>query len=170
MSAAYTLVFAYGSNMCTRRMCERVASARVLATGFVIQRRIAFHKRSQDGSAKADAQFTGTPNDCVWGVIYRLPTDHKPQLDAYEFLGVGYDEESVDVMLPFGKVQAWMYVARREAIDDELLPYTWYHDLVVHGAQEHHLPDRYVNQLRAFSTWHDSDVDRAARHRLLLDI
>ena len=151
-------------------MCERVASARALATGFVVQRQIAFQKRSQDGSAKADAQFTGVLDDCVWGVIYRLPTDHKPQLDAFEFLGVGYNEEYVEVTLPRETVQAWMYVARREAIDDELLPYTWYHDLVVRGAQEHRLPDPYVSQLRAFPTCHDPDVDRAARHRLLLGV
>ena len=35
-------------------------------------RRFEFHKRSHDGSAKADAAFTASSNDRVWGVVYQL--------------------------------------------------------------------------------------------------
>ena len=88
-------VFAYGSNMSTQRMRDRVPSATVITTGYVMQRRLAFHKRSEDGSAKADAAFSSRRSQRVWGVVYQLPRREKAQLDAFEYLGVGYDQHRV---------------------------------------------------------------------------
>ena len=65
-------VFAYGSNMCTQRMRSRVPSAKPVTIGYVCERRFVLHKRSDDGSAKADAAFTAVSTDRVWGVVYRL--------------------------------------------------------------------------------------------------
>jgi len=63
-------VFAYGSNMCTQRMRSRVPSAEAVTIGYVGQRQLVFHKRSSDGSAKADAAFTAVP-------VLRLVHVHK---------------------------------------------------------------------------------------------
>ena len=63
-------VFAYGSNLSPQRMHSRVSTARPVTIGYVRQRRFELHKRSVDGSAKADAVFTASPDDRVWGVFY----------------------------------------------------------------------------------------------------
>ena len=115
------LAFAYGSNMCTQRMHSRVSSAMPVTIGYVRERRFVFHKRSVDGSAKADAAFTASPDDRVWGVVYQLDVYQKLLLDQHEFLGIGYDEEVVEVVHEGGLLRAWMYVARRDAIDASLL-------------------------------------------------
>ena len=162
-------VFAYGSNMCTPRMRARVPSATPVTIGYVSQRKLVFHKRGEDGSAKADALFTACPTDRAWGVVYRLRREQKAVLDQHEFLGIGYDEEEVDVEHETGSLRAWTYVARREAIDRSLLPYSWYHDYVVHGACQHRLPDSYVDYLRTFESLVDTDSARHATNRRLID-
>jgi hypothetical protein len=64
------LYFAYGSNMRSARLRERVPSARYFATGKIQGYKLAFHKRSkQDGSGKADALLRAmTPMVC--GAFY----------------------------------------------------------------------------------------------------
>lgn len=168
-SNSHIHIFAYGSNMCTERLRARVPSAEPVTTGYVLQRRFAFHKRSEDGSAKADATFTGSTSDCVWGVVFRLNVDEKPALDEHEFLGIGYDEELVEVVHETGVIELRMYVAREAAIDTSLLPYSWYHEFILHGARQHHLPDDYVEFLLRFESVADCDAARHALNRTLID-
>jgi gamma-glutamylcyclotransferase len=162
-------VFSCGSNMCARRMRSRVPTSMPVTTGYVRQHQLTFHKRSDDGSAKADAAFTGVPADRIWGVVYRLFREMKPVLDRHEFLGVGYDEKEVNVVLRDGSLQAWMYVARHDAIDHSLLPYSWYHDYIIQGAREHRLPKSYIDHLRGWETLTDPDSARHERNRRLID-
>ncbi len=162
------LVFAYGSNMCLQRMQSRVPTAMAVTIGYVSHRKLAFRKRSEDGSAKADAVSTPSRNDRVWGVVYRLEKREKPLLDRHEFLGIGYDQDMVEVVHEEGTVQAWMYVARSTAVDTSLFPYVWYHDLVVYGAFQHGLPKRYVDYLKSFASVVDPDATRQAENRRLI--
>jgi gamma-glutamylcyclotransferase (GGCT)/AIG2-like uncharacterized protein YtfP len=161
------LVFSYGSNMFTPRMRERAPGASVLRAGRVAGRRLAFHKRSVDGSGKGNALWTGQAGDQVWGVIYGLSRREKLLLDGHEYLGVGYDEELVEVVTSAGSLQAWMYTARAEAIDAALSPYCWYHELVLRGALEHRLPSDYIEMLRSVPVVPDPDHARRGRHRRL---
>ena len=151
-------------------MCSRVSSAKPITIGYVCQRQLVFHKRGDDGSAKADAAFTAIPTDRVWGVVYRLHQEEKPVLDQHEFLGIGYDQEEVDVVLEDGPLRAPLYVARRDAIDPLLLPYSWYHDYIIHGASQHRLPDSYIDFLRGFESLVDSDSARHERNRQLIEL
>ncbi len=162
-------VFAYGSNMCTQRIRSRVPSATPVANGYLGEHAFVFHKRSIDGSAKADAAFTGCPTDRVWGVVYRLHQEDKPILDGYEFLGVGYDEQQVDVVVESRTIRAWIYVARQEVTDPSMLPYSWYHDFVIRGAQQHRLPQKYIDYLRSCKSVIDPDPARHERNRRLID-
>lgn len=163
------LVFAYGSNLLTQRMQARVSTAVPVVVGYVRQRRLTFHKRSDDGSAKADAALTGDCGDQVWGVVYRMHGRQKSMLDGYESLGIGYNEEIVDVVHQTGSIKAWMYVARPSAIDSTLMPYSWYHNLVVEGAVQHQLPADYIRLLRTIQTIADPDAQRHSTHARLID-
>lgn len=162
-------VFSYGSNMSPRRMLARVPGAAVVAAGFVPGRRFVFHKRSVDGSAKADALCTGDEADRVWGVVYDVPRHQKPQLDTCEFLGTGYDEHELQVHLAAGgPLHCRAYIARTEAIDAMLKPYTWYKSLVLHGARAHALPNAYIEILERYEAVIDPDQRRHQEHMRLL--
>ncbi|MCR9294205.1 MAG: gamma-glutamylcyclotransferase [bacterium] len=153
-------IFAYGSNMRLARIRQRVASAEALTIGYVEQHQLAMHKRSQDGSAKADAWYTGNSSDRVFGVVYCIDVHEKPLLDACEFLGTGYDETEIDVVCPSGVQKAWMYVARPEALDPNLFPYDWYRQYLIQGAVEHRLPECYIQLIRSFRARMDPDQER----------
>jgi len=157
-------IFAYGSNLCLQRMQERVPQAMPVAAGSVDQRRFEFHKLGIDGSAKADAFRTGQDHDTVWGAVYELDPAGKNQLDRHESLGTGYDLEAVNVATADGRsLRAYLYAARPEAIRKGLLPFRWYRDLVIRGAEQHSLPPVYIARLAAQECLPDPDRERA-RH------
>lgn len=158
-------IFAYGSNMCTGRIQHRVPSATPLITGYVSGRRLAFHKRGRDGSAKADAAGTNVIEHRVWGVVYRIRLAEKPILDECE---QGYHEEPVVVQSNSGALSAQMYVARHEFVDVSLKPFHWYRQFVVHGAIQHQLPTHYVKSLESFESVIDPDPDRTDRNSRIL--
>ena len=159
-------VFAYGSNMCAERMRARVANAVPIAIGYVMHRRLAFHKRGSDGSAKVDAVYSGRASDCVWGVVYSMSNNEKAELDGHE---PGYTAEAIVVHGNGGTHSALMYVARAEAIDGSLKPYAWYHRFVLHGAVQQRLPLEYIERLRSIESIADPDRQRHDRNARLLD-
>lgn len=163
--ASVIQVFAYGSNMCLPRIRARVRSAVPVTTGYVTHRRLVFHKRGRDGSAKADIVSTGREADRVWGVVFSLSRAEKPALDVYE---TGYDLAEVAVTGRSGACVALTYVASAELIDPSLKPFSWYHGYVLHGAREHGLPVDYVDYLRTFETVIDPDGDRHHRNARML--
>jgi gamma-glutamylcyclotransferase (GGCT)/AIG2-like uncharacterized protein YtfP len=154
--------------MHTARIRARVPSATPVAIGYLEQHAFVYHKRSIDGSAKADAAFTGRATDRIWGVVFELHHAEKPVLDEHEFLGIGYDEREIDVVVDDGEIRAWMYVARQEVTDPSLLPYSWYHDFVIHGAQQHGLPREYIDHLQSHQSIIDPDPARHEQNRRLI--
>jgi gamma-glutamylcyclotransferase (GGCT)/AIG2-like uncharacterized protein YtfP len=164
-----TYYFAYGSNLYVPRITARVPSAVPEAIGYVGRYTLAFHKRSIDGSAKADAFYTEKANDRIWGAVYRIHLDEQPLLDKHEFLGVGYNRVNVNVVTAGEtSMEAWMYVARTSAIDTSLRPYGWYLEYVVRGAHQHRLPLCHISKLYQIETLRDPDPDREASHEPLL--
>lgn len=159
--------FAYGSNMLTRRLAasERAPSAVVVGVGFVVGRRLTFHKPSQDGSGKCDAEATGTETDRVHGVIFEISIADKPSLDKKEGLGSGYDEESVNVVMTGTTIMAKTYIATKK--ERALRPYRWYKALTLAGAVEHGLPAGYVEWLRAVESVEDPNLNRRAENEAM---
>jgi gamma-glutamylcyclotransferase (GGCT)/AIG2-like uncharacterized protein YtfP len=137
--------FAYGSNMCSGRLRDRVPCDFV-AVAKLTAYRLRFHKLSmKDGSSKGDAFYTGFATDEVWGVVFDVPASKKAVLDAFEGLGYGYEDVGVVVTLPTGeRLPVRTYVADPEFIREGLGPYSWYKAYVLAGAVEHGLPLEYV--------------------------
>ena len=152
------LNFAYGSNMLTRRLRARTASALPLGTAVLHDHALHWHKTGQDGSGKCDVR--STPGSHVHGVLYRIALHDKARLDAAEGLGAGYDETELAVHAGGAPVAARLYVATH--IDAALPPFDWYHALVLAGAHEHGLPAPYIDTLRTVATRADADAARAA--------
>jgi len=164
--------FAYGSNMCAARLRSRTPSAMALGTarlpGYVLR----FQKRGRDGSAKCDAEQTGRAADTVLGVVYHVDDAEMADLDRAEDLGEGYRRERLTV-LPQGdsaEINAWTYLALPQAIDQSLSPFDWYVEYVLAGAREHQLPESYVRAIEEVGTLSDTDLDRAAFHRRVLEL
>src|SRR5260370_5695196 len=167
MIRARVRYFAYGSNMLTARLRERVPSATAIGIGQLVGHAVRWDKRSwRDGSGKCDAEATGRQGDVVWGVVFELDPDDKPALDKAEGLGAGYIEKMVNVLTEAGPVTAVTYYATDK--DASLRPYHWYKALVIAGGREHALPPSYRSRLELVVTVPDPNPTRASTHQQLL--
>ncbi len=61
-----------------------------------------------------------------------------------------------------------MYVADADAIDDSLIPYTWYKDFVVDGARQHGLSEAYIANIEAVEARADPNYEREKEARKFL--
>ena len=130
---------------------------------------LCWHKRGAlDRSGKCDAFVTGDTADMVWGALFEIADTERARLDAAEGLGRGYRDTPMRVQTAGGVLNAFAYVATPDAVDATLAPFAWYRDLVVAGARESRLPDRYVTALAGVTAVADPDPTRANRHRRLL--
>ena len=124
--------FAYGSNMLTDRLRERVPSATAIGIGQLPGHALRWDKRSgRDGSGKCDAEATSQKDDVVWGVLFEFDPQEKPLLDRAEGVGAGYLEKTVNILTEDGPVTAVTYCATDK--DPTLRPYHWYKALVIAG-------------------------------------
>jgi hypothetical protein len=60
-------------------------------------------------------------------------------------------------------VPAETYIAKEAKIDRHALPYDWYLDLVVTGAEHHGLPKGYIDRLRSVNALPDPMPQRPER-------
>lgn len=159
--------FAYGSNMCSRRLRERTPSARPLGAARLEGHKLMWHMAGGDGSAKCDIVETGRPEDVVWGVLYEIDVSEKPLLDRAEGLGHSYHCKTVSVRHESGSIEAETYCAL--AIDATRQPYDWYHAYVLAGALEHGLPADYAQRLQALAVVVDPDTERRRKNLALTE-
>lgn len=136
-------------------------------TGILTGYRLRFHKRSRDGSGKCN--ILPAEGDVVHGVVFEVDPNELHALDEAEQRGRGYERCSVHVRGASSPVSAFAYQAQPAYIDDALLPYEWYHALVLAGARQHGLPASYLDELKSVRSYPDPDEDRRRRYRTLLD-
>ena len=142
--------FAYGSNMHVPRMLSRVPSAVSCESASLLQYDLRFHKHGRDGSAKCN--IVPSVDGHVFGVVYEILSTEAARLDRVE--GSDYRRTRLEVngLNTNRTYQAFAYIARPSAIDDSLLPESWYHEFVVAGATMHELPDVYIRMLAEIKT------------------
>ena len=152
--------------MCTGRLRRRVPSATFVSVAKLSGHSFRFHKRSIDGSAKADAFETGNPSDFIWGVIFEIDERQKQALDDAEGLGEGYEEKLATVLDETEQEhRVFLYVAEAKSIDNTLRPYSWYKRFAVDGARQHALTQEYVNLIAAMPDVEDLNQVRDQRKR-----
>ncbi len=146
--------------MSSLRLKSRCPSARFVSIAILKGFRLAFNKQSKkDGSGKANIIATQNDKDEVWGVIFDVSENEKPELDKWEGLGKGYDEKALQVLTDKSqelKVQA--YVAKK--ITDGIQPYDWYLRHCMIGATEFGLPQSYTNMIASSKYSVDADGKR----------
>lgn len=142
---------------------QRVPSARPIFVARLPGYALRFHKRSVDGSGKATAFETGQDSAAVWGVVFEINPDEKPDLDRAEGLSGGYEAESISVFDSEGNEHSvFAYLASTSHIDPSLRPYSWYKRFVVEGAKQHDLPEDYITKLMSELPIEDPDRLRNA--------
>jgi gamma-glutamylcyclotransferase len=155
--------FAYGSNLLRARLVARVSIIEDCGVRTLPGRQLHFHKRGRDGSGKCN--IADCNDSLVYGVLYKLTNDAMIALDKIEGSGGGYQR----ITIPLGSgIQAQTYIAEASWIDAALAPFTWYRDLVIAGAKEHHFPEPYIAQLFNVRTLEDPDFARNALNRSLI--
>ncbi len=145
--SANALYFAYGSNMSTARMQERVSGARAIGRARLLGMRLVFNKLSTiDGSAKAN--LAASPGDVVWGVLFEIDPAKWSALDKSEG---GYDRIAMEVVDDTDHVVlAQTYVSAQ--LTDDPRPTEPYRRLIVESALEHGLPEDYVDALEVMDS------------------
>lgn len=156
---------AYGSNLHPRRLQQRVPSARLIGTLGLMGWQLRFHKRGQDASAKCNIIQTGRTADVVYGAIYEMLASEKVPLDKIEGLGAGYRLAHIDIA---NVGSAFFYVAEAAFIDNDLLPFAWYKELVMAGGQLHAFPSTYLEQIATVKVMPDADTARQHRNLAIL--
>lgn len=155
--------FAYGSNLCYRRLRDRVPGVRPEGPGVLEGYELHWHKRSLDGSGKCSVARCSTA--VVHGVLFAMPPEGKARLDQVEGLGHGYDDIEVAVESGGGTIVARTYVAADDYVDESLRPYSWYRDLAVAGARAYGLPSEYIASLQQVDAVEDPSRERDRRNR-----
>lgn len=161
--------FSYGSNMSTKRLQSRVPSAQAICVATLPEHKLSWHKRSSDGSAKCDAEFTGDKQHAVIGVVFEILISEKATLDKCEGLGCGYEEKTISLLNETGnEISALTYYATD--IDQSLKAYHWYKEHVLRGAREHKLNNEYISTLEEAKSIHDDNTERHERELIIYTI
>jgi len=145
---------AYGSNLHPLRLGKRLSSAMLITTCLLPGWSLYFHKRGDDKSAKCSILAGGGGVYCA---IFEISTEDKLTLDRIEGVGFGYSEITLSIP-EVGDCAS--YVAEESHIDDSLLPYDWYHELVLIGARTHGFPGDYLKQIESERVLRDPDPSR----------
>jgi gamma-glutamylcyclotransferase (GGCT)/AIG2-like uncharacterized protein YtfP len=144
------LYFAYGSNMKTSRMTDRVPSAKPVGYAKLTGNTIAFNKASNDKSGKTN--IVDSKNSYVLGVLFEVDEKDIPKLDEFE---KGYEKQEVTVSRADNQnITAFIYISTQT--NNDLKPYDWYLNLLIDGAEENNLPKDYIDYLRSFESVPDT--------------
>jgi hypothetical protein len=159
--------FAFGSNLNYNRLRQRIGEFSILGVACLSGHQLVFHKQGGDRSGKCTV--INHPDHNVWGVIYGINPDQKQKLDYFEGVGHGYSAVYHDVE-QFGiSVNALLYQAQLDAMDDGLLPFDWYKAYVLSGARYHQLPEGYIEQIELTPSICDPDPQRSANNTNILN-
>ena len=169
MALARFISLAYGSNLHPFRLTQRVPSATPIGVVSMPGKRLAFHKRSDDGSGKCLFYELESTEDTMYGVAYEIDMAEKPILDDLEGLNKGYNEQQVSVTLNGATHHSLVYVAASTHINPTLVPYTWYKDMVVLGARYHGLPADYIAKIESVVAVPDHNPKRAASRATIVE-
>lgn len=146
------LYFAYGCNMSSGRLAEVLGFSVPPGVGAGLTGwRLDF---SKGGEGRKGGSVTATilpdPGCRVYGVVYRIPREALRPLDEFEAAPEHYRQGRIWVE-PLGRRAAQAavtYIAQPRWIVEPGRPDRAYLRLVLEGARQHALPDRYIDWLR----------------------
>jgi len=144
----YTWYFAYGSNLSKGRIEQRTGLVPPARTACLKNHRLAFNVHAEQAIY---ANVVPCYESIVWGAAYWCSCQMIDALDKYEGVATGcYRRSWVEVQAENGEpLQATVYVGGGNFVADEGLPSDAYLHLILTGAKEHDLPEKYQRFLAA---------------------
>eukprot|EP00090_Calanus_glacialis_P003268 TRINITY_DN12421_c0_g1_i1.p1 TRINITY_DN12421_c0_g1~~TRINITY_DN12421_c0_g1_i1.p1 ORF type:complete len:186 (-),score=78.48 TRINITY_DN12421_c0_g1_i1:50-568(-) len=141
------LYFAFGSNLLTERIQINNPSAVFRNIAKLRDHKLDFNYFSQRWQGAA-ATIIPTLDSQVWGVLWELDMEHLETLDMQESVPTVYNRKTVEVELQDGtKEEAFTYFMVKPEEEDKRPSYV-YKDVIVRGAEEHNIPQEYLDWLR----------------------
>ena len=135
--------FAYGSNMLAERLQKRCPSANFVGIAHIEGYALVFNKKSIDGSGKATITRATVDDSILYGVLYEISSFEGHDLDRFEGRGYKkYNQFMVTKMGDGNELVTTTYIAAPSSIDEDLVSYDWYKELVLSGAKQAKLPTR----------------------------
>ncbi len=108
-----------------------------------------FNKLSKDGSGKANIEEKNNTDTIVKGIIFNLTEEQFNELK--EKWEKGYDVRDIKVINPKGDtLEVKTFIAKPENIENDLRPKCDYRQLLIKGAKEYGLDERYKKFLCSF--------------------
>ncbi len=164
--------FAYGSNLHPLRLAARVPSAQVIGISRLHGYRFTLTHPSLDGSGKCSIYPVAANDMFVYGVLYAIQNPaEKKTLDEIEGGQFGWHSTEIEVKTEHESIDAFTYLASSCAPEQSAMPYHWYRDIVLLGAQYHGLPGEVIREIRQTGSQHDPDRSRnEANQRLIAQL
>ena len=150
--------FAYGSNLCVRRLEARGADPSKPRVAVLNDHGLRFNKVSQDGSMKAN--IVPAAGSGVWGVVFQISDHRLDGLRAAEGWPHHYTEEAVQVGIGGQLEEVTTYVAALGMTRECGMPYGWYLDHIRNGARAFGFPAAYLAGLDAIDSMADPNPER----------
>ena len=145
----HVFYFAFGSNLNHYRLHQRIGDYQHIGIGYLADHQLVFNKCGGDGSGKCTViENTGYK---VWGAICQLDFAQKEKLDFFEGVGHGYNAVLKDILTEDQTIEALLYQAQIDAMDDGLVPFDWYKEFVLTGARCHQLPEKHIQIIESVS-------------------
>lgn len=138
------LYFAYGSNLCVQQMARRCPDAVSPRLATLPDHDWLINER---GVATIEP-FSGSQ---VHGVIWDVSDRDLAILDSAEGVPVRYRRDRMTVDTDGGPLQVWVYIDHRV---EPGAPRPGYLERIIDGAQQHGLPERWVEFLRRWDPVH----------------
>ena len=158
MTSGSSFVFAYGSNMHTADLCRWMSDHGHDASALGVARPAVLDDYALVWNYRSGARKGGAANvqpesgACVHGVALAVSPSGLSALDEKEGHPHRYDrgERPRTVRLAAGgHVDAWVYVVTPAWVQDHRVPPNRaYVDLMIEGARQHALPERWIAHLR----------------------
>ncbi|XP_043575145.1 gamma-glutamylcyclotransferase-like [Chiloscyllium plagiosum] len=145
--------FGYGSNLLRERLQLQTSSAVRLGVGYLKGYKLAFGFPDLQDSRWGGgvATIIPSPEDDVWGVIWRLEAADRPSLDDQEGVKIGlYSPIQVKIQQEnTGEVLCQTYQMNNF---NSTLPSPLYKKVICTGAKQNGLPAEYIKKLDAIKT------------------
>jgi gamma-glutamylcyclotransferase (GGCT)/AIG2-like uncharacterized protein YtfP len=138
-----TYYFAYGSNMNSARMLERVGKFSIIGRGVLSDFKLVFNKKAHGKVGEAYANVMPSPGESVEGIVYQF--DEIQKLDKHEGYPNHYDRKLMKISIGGESTEAWVYFAREDRIAEGLLPSKEYLEHLLQGKE--YLSEAYFQRL-----------------------
>lgn len=157
---------AYGSNISTERLLQRIPNAKYLGVVKLNNWKIVFNKImiEDGGSGKANIIKTNNINDYVYLGLYEVTEEEMKTLDWFEGVDDGdyYRKE-----LECENKKFIVYLAGDKFIRENLKPFSWYLFHIIYGILSNKdVPKIYLEQFKDVKVLGDNNLGRLYRNNI----